>query len=130
MKILIALMASAATPAIVMYFLGLLYGAPGEAYFYFRGVLVISGLMTLFIGLPVYLILKYKGLMRLKVYSAIGAFVGATLGILVFLPDIVTNWKTAHEHSIKLLMSGFPLVTAVVGALVSSVFWLIAVRKA
>jgi len=130
MKILIALMASAATPAIVMFVVGLLYGAPGEAYFYLRGVLVISGLMALLLGLPVHLILKYNGARKLKVYSVVGAFIGAILGMLVFLPDVVNNWQTAHEHSIKLLISGFPIVTAIAGCLASSVFWSIAVRRA
>lgn len=129
MRTLIALIASAATPAIVILLIGLLRGAPSEAYYFFRGALVISNLVTLTFGLPVHLILKYKGVNKLNVYLLAGVFIGAILGILVFLPDIIINWQTAHEHSISLLTSRFPLVTAVAGFLVSLVFWLIAVRK-
>jgi hypothetical protein len=86
---------------------------------------------ALIFGVPLYLVLRRKGIGDLWAYLLLGAAIGLVSAALIFGIQALLSWSSAHEHAVALLRnSGRSIVLAVVyAAAASGLFWLIAVRR-
>lgn len=81
--------------------------------------------------MPVYSVLRRKGIGDLWAYPLLGAAIGLVSAALIFGIQASLSWSSAHEHAVALLRnSGRSIVLAgVYAAVAGAIFWLIAVRR-
>ena len=86
---------------------------------------------AILLGVPAYFVMQRRGISSLSTYLIVGALIGLAFAALFFGIQALLSWSSAREHSIALLRNSTASVVLAVlyGAIVSAVFWLIAVRR-
>lgn len=119
---------SPAVPALMIYVWQILAAKKTDAEWGATVFLIIGYIAALVLGIPTYLLFRYRGIASLRAYVSTGFVMGMLAGILVFLPDVIKNWSSNHQHAVLILINGLPLMGGIAGLLASGIFWLIAVR--
>ena len=119
---------SPAAPALMIYVWQIVASKKTEAEWGATVFLIMGYIATLVFGIPTYLLFRYRGIASLRAYLSTGFVMGVLAGVLVFLPDVIKNWSSNHQHAVSILINGLPLMGGIAGLSASGIFWLIAVR--
>jgi hypothetical protein len=131
LRVILAFLVAPGVPGALLYLLGRFKGYGDAA---IVGPFLLSPFAyaaALVIGLPVYLVLRRKGMRSLAAYLLSGAAIGLLVAVLLFGTQALLSWSSAHEHAVALLMNSPGSVVVAVGYAVvaSGFFWLIGVRE-
>lgn len=130
-RTLTGFLVSPAIPALLVYLFELLIVSPRDAGRAAAAVALFGYLGTVILGVPSYLVLRWRNITGPGLYLFVGAMIGLMCYAAVFAPDIVLNWTPRSQNGILMLRNsaGFAGLGFACGLVAGLAFWAISVRR-
>lgn len=132
LRTVFAFLIAPAVPAVIIYLVSLITaGKHWEGVWSASLLLTFGYIAAVFLGIPVYLILRNKGLTQLSVYAITGVCLGLVMYLVIFVPNAITQSKLGGDAWLLMLRNslGPAIVAGVSGLVAAVVFWLVAIRR-